>query len=261
MDMSKVKDGNYYVVQSFMVKDLKLKGLELACYAIIYGFSQAEGQVFNGSLQYLSDWTCASKQAVMTALKKLVEKNLLTKNDKYINGVKFVEYSATDLTTIQETCIRESNKVEGGIQESCIPPIKETLPNNISYKKENNTTNNKELINKQSSAVAPNKYTNILIRNFYIEETEPFIDQFNYLLQTLVDINGEELVNRCITYFLQCWTGYDENGKPILNKFGYFKTAIENGIKKLSPENQAKLEDWLNEPEIDYFSLPSDLPF
>ena len=37
---SKVKDGNYYVVQSFMVKELKLKGNELVVYAIIYGFSQ-----------------------------------------------------------------------------------------------------------------------------------------------------------------------------------------------------------------------------
>ena len=41
---SKVKDGNFFVVQSFMVKGLKLKGLELLCFAIIYGFSQAEGQ-------------------------------------------------------------------------------------------------------------------------------------------------------------------------------------------------------------------------
>ena len=237
MDMSKVKDGNYYVVQSFMVKDLKLKGLELACYAIIYGFSQAEGQVFNGSLQYLSDWTCASKQAVMTALKKLVDKQLLTKNDKFVNNVKFVEYSATDLTTIQENCMGDSNKIEGGIQETYIPPIQETLPNNTTDNIVNNKVNNTTLINKENSACAPNKFTNILIRNFYLEETEPFIDQFNYLFDGLVIKYGEELVNRCITYFLNCWTGYDENGKPILNKFGYFKSSIENELNKISNQN------------------------
>lgn len=233
MDMSRVKDGNYYVVQSFMVKDLKLKGLELSCYAIIYGFSQAEGQVFNGSLQYLSDWTCSSKQAVMTALKKLVEKNLLIKNDKFVNGVKFVEYSAINYTANKDNLTGDSNKVNGGIQESCIPPMKDTLPNNISYKKENKTTNNKELINERS-AFAPNLYTKILIDNFYINKEEPFIDQYNYLLGELVNKHGGALIIRCIRYFLQCWTGFDENGKAILNKFGYFKTSIENSVSDLT---------------------------
>ena len=137
-----------------MVKDLKLKGLELACYAIIYGFSQAEGQVFNGSLQYLSDWTCSSKQAVMTALKKLVDKGMLIKTDKFVNNVKFVEYSATDYRGIQETCIgvvkkldTDSNKIEGGNTRNFNDPIQETSPNNINnnlgYNLEDNIENNK----------------------------------------------------------------------------------------------------------------------
>ena len=43
---NKVKDGNYYVIQSFMVNELHLKGLERDVYAIIYGFSQSENQRF-----------------------------------------------------------------------------------------------------------------------------------------------------------------------------------------------------------------------
>lgn len=240
MDMSRVKDGNYYVVQSFMVKDLKLKGLELSCYAIIYGFSQAEGQVFNGSLQYLSDWTCSSKQAVMTALKKLVEKNLLIKNDKFVNGVKFVEYSATNYTANKDNLSGGDNKVNGGMQESCIPPMKETLPNNISYKKENKTTNNIDLINKENnkSASAPNQYTKVLIDNYYIKEDEPFIDQYNYLFGELVNKHGQDLIIKCIRYFLQCWTGFDENGKVILNKFGYLKISIENSVSDLTRKKE-----------------------
>ena len=52
---SKVQKDNYIVIQGWMIEDLKLKGNELIIYAIIYGFSQTEGQLFNGSLQYLAD--------------------------------------------------------------------------------------------------------------------------------------------------------------------------------------------------------------
>jgi uncharacterized phage protein (TIGR02220 family) len=114
---SRVKDGNYYVVQSFMVKDLQLKGLEKDLYAIIYGYSQAENQVFNGSLQYLADWTNSSKQGIMKALNNLITRGLLGKNEKMFNGVKFVEYYATEFN--------------GGIKLSLTGGIKQSLPNNI----------------------------------------------------------------------------------------------------------------------------------
>lgn len=132
MAESKVKDGNYYVVQSFMVKDLKLKGLEKDVYAIIYGFSQAENQVFNGSLQYLADWTTSTKQGVIKALKSLQDKGLIVKEDKQFNGVKFCEYYTTEFNTLV-------NKVEEGIQQSLTEGIKQSLPNNISL---NNQINN-----------------------------------------------------------------------------------------------------------------------
>ena len=74
---SSVKDGNYLVIQSFMIKELGLKGNELLIYAIIYGFSQAEGTTFNGSLQYLADWTNSSRQTVISILKTLKEKGLI----------------------------------------------------------------------------------------------------------------------------------------------------------------------------------------
>ena len=115
---SKVREGHYYVIQWFMVHDLKLKGLELSCYAIIYGFTQADGQVFNGSLQYLCDWTGASKQAVIKALNRLVEKKYLIREEKFINGVKFVEYYATNLNTIKKSLMGWSTKFNGGGQQT-----------------------------------------------------------------------------------------------------------------------------------------------
>lgn len=264
MEMSRVKDGNYYVVQSFMVKELKLKGLELSCYAIIYGFSQAEGQVFNGSLQYLADWTCSSKQAIMTALKKLVDKQLLIKTDKFVNGVKFVEYSATDFTSIQETCIGLSNKVEGGIQETLIPPMQESCPNNILHNKENNIENNIDNDKKDKRTSVPNNnnnldfiieepngFTNELIEGGYIEKDNIFIKDYNDFFKEMINEFGFEIVRSCLWYFIQQVKsrGYtDEFGKEISSKLAYCKASIENGARRLTRDNNEEYPqglDWL----------------
>lgn len=251
---SKVKDGNFYVVQSFMVKDLKLKGVEKDVYAIIYGFSQAENQVFNGSLQYLADWTCSSKQAVMNALKKLVSKNLINKNEIFNNGVKFVEYSATELTGIQENCMG-INKKEDGIQETSIPPIQETLSNNIELY---NIENNKEIdiidkIDKREySPISPNSFTKELINNDYIQEDDLSIQEYNNLFMDLINEYSFEIVRSCLWYFIKRYKvqgDYDEQGISIENKLAYFTTTMRNNVSNLdrmnNRETTGEVGSWL----------------
>lgn len=94
MGKSKVTRDNYICIQGWMILDLELKGNELLVYACIYGFSQAENQVFSGGLQYLADWTRSTKRGVMKTVKSLVEKGLVEKKDRYVNDVKFCEYRA-----------------------------------------------------------------------------------------------------------------------------------------------------------------------
>ena len=121
---SKVINQNYIVIQGWMVNELNLKGNGLMIYAIIYGFSQLENQRYTGSLQYLADWTNSSKQGIQKSLKLLIKKNLIVKEDKVINGVKFCEYYTTKLHGVY-------NKVVGGIQQSCIGGIQQSCTNNI----------------------------------------------------------------------------------------------------------------------------------
>lgn len=135
MAESKVNPENYITVQGWMIRDLKLKGNELLIYACIYGFSQAENQVYSGGLQYLADWTNSTKHGVMRPLKALVERGLLEKTDKVINGVKFCEYRATKL---HEVC----NKVTWGMEQSYTGGMIQSLPNNISL---DNKENNKDI--------------------------------------------------------------------------------------------------------------------
>ena len=133
---SRVKQENFIVVQGWMITELQLKGNELLVYAIIYGFSQAESQVFTGSLQYLADWTLTSKQTVITSLKSLIEKGLIVKTEKIVNGVKFCEYYSKNL-----------NGVCKNLEQGCLKNLNEGsqnfLPNNISiYNSKNNIENN-----------------------------------------------------------------------------------------------------------------------
>lgn len=125
---SKLHEHNYFNVQSFMVKDLGLKGNELVVFAVIYGFSQAEDQAYTGGLQYLADWTNSTKQGVIKNLKSLIDKGYITKNERYINGVKICEYRSTKFNGVL-------NKVEQGVLNNVEWGIKQSLPNNKSDKK------------------------------------------------------------------------------------------------------------------------------
>lgn len=167
--VTKVQENNYVVIQGWMINNLNLKGNELIIYAIIFGFSQIEGQLFNGSLQYLADWTNSTKQGVSKNLKSLVDKGLIVKNDKYINGVKFCEYYTTKFN---EVC----NKVEEGMQQSLIPPVQQSLTNNIDLDNTNDNSNNNNNRFKKPTLEEVKQYC--LERNNKIDP-EYFIDHYN----------------------------------------------------------------------------------
>ena len=110
-----VKENSYINIQAFMVNDLQLKGNELLIYAIIHGFSQDGESEFTGSLQYLADWTQSTKQGVMKALKSLMEKQLILKNETFQNNLKFCTYKVSQYETKFNGVV---NKVEQGSKQS-----------------------------------------------------------------------------------------------------------------------------------------------
>lgn len=189
MAESKVNRDNYIVIQGWMLADLKLKGNELIVYACIYGFSQAENQVFNGSLQYLADWTNSTKQGVIKNLKSLEEKGYIVKNEKYINGVKFCEYYATKFN-------RELNNVEGGIKQSLTGGTKQSLPNNISLDNTNNNTIDKKERKKESTYET---LINDLIENEEVKATiYEFIKMRKLIKKPLTDFALKKIINKLL---------------------------------------------------------------
>jgi DNA-binding MarR family transcriptional regulator len=144
-----VRDGSFYVVQSFMIKELSLKGNELVVYAIIYGFSQTDNQFFTGSLQYLADWTNSTKQGVLKNIKSLLEKDLIVKRERFSNNVKYCEY-ATKFNTMQQSLTGGIKQSLTGMQQSLTGGIKQSLTNNIDI---NNITNNIDINNIKEKTV------------------------------------------------------------------------------------------------------------
>lgn len=122
--MSKINKENFVTIQGWMVTDLGLKGNSLLVYAIIYGFSQAPGQMFTGSLQYLADWTNSTKRGIIKNLQELVKGGLIGKKEKVVNGVKYCAYYVTKFTGVV-------NKVQQGSEQSSPNNIKDNIIDNI----------------------------------------------------------------------------------------------------------------------------------
>ena len=78
-----------------MVDELKLSGNELLAYAVIYGFSQTEGNWFTGTIKYLATWLNTTPRTVYNVLENLVDKKLIEKKTVYINGIKYCKYRVT----------------------------------------------------------------------------------------------------------------------------------------------------------------------
>ena len=74
-----------------MRTEFGLKGNELICYALIYGFCQDESSKYQGSQSYIAEWLGVSRSTANILINKLVDKGYLLKHDRVINNVKFVD--------------------------------------------------------------------------------------------------------------------------------------------------------------------------
>ena len=148
-----IKDENYVSIQGWMINSLKLKGNELIIYALIYGFTQDGEQWFEGSRQYLAEWCNSTKQGVQKNLKSLVEKGYLIKEDVVINNVKFCKYKSNldAIHSSEQSLPTQATKFTGGSKQSCPPPSKQSLPNNININNIDNNIDNKKVSKKEKA--------------------------------------------------------------------------------------------------------------
>lgn len=171
--MSRINDNNYYQISGWMINRLKLKGVALSAYAIIYGFSQDDENEFTGSLQYLCDFCGGiSKPTIIKALKELTEKEYIIRREEIINGVTFVRYKI-NLEVVKKLYQGSKETLQGGSKETLTGGSKETLPNNnipdnniIDNKSDNKKERKKDSFDKIIAAYTDDEETINLLREW-----------------------------------------------------------------------------------------------
>ena len=119
-----------------MVTELGLKGNSLLIYAIIYGFSQEDGQQSTGSLQYLAEWTNSTRRGVLKNLQDLVNAGLIEKEITVLNGVKFCAYRRTKFTGgVEQSSPGYGTKFTEGMEQSSPNNLLDNSSNNLANKK------------------------------------------------------------------------------------------------------------------------------
>lgn len=116
--MGKVSERSYFLVQSWMVTKLGLKSVERDCYAIIYGYSQDGESEYHGSLAYMAELTGYSRQTICNALKSLVEKDLILKEDYDISGVRLCKYRV-NLNILRSSSLNGVKESLTGVKGAC----------------------------------------------------------------------------------------------------------------------------------------------
>lgn len=209
MSKSKVKNEHYVNIQGWMINELHLKGNELLVYAIIYGFSQAEDQVFEGSLQYLADWCGATKQGILKNLKSLLEKGYILKSETLVNGIMYCAYACVPIESLIVL-----NSVEY--------PIKHSLTNNIVDNKEtNNKTISKDIVENFS---------------FGTKKEKPKKESmYSKCISLIVDFTDDSILRDLLIASLKLFLENSrESDKPFYTN--HFKGKL-NDLKKLSEDN------------------------
>ena len=136
MGHSLVQNNNFITLQGWMVSELNLKGNELLVFAIIHGFSQDGESQFNGSLQYLANWTNSTKQGVLKNLKSLIEKGYIIKNEIVKGSFKFCTYNTNykKFTSIKQSLTAIKQSLTNNIVDNI-----DTLNNSVTYIKGSST--------------------------------------------------------------------------------------------------------------------------
>lgn len=139
----KIARETYFSVQYWMVSELNLKTVERDVYAIIYGFSQDGESDYHGSLAYLAQLTGYSRNSICTALKNLVNRELIIKDEKTVNNIKFCRYKV-NLYAIQTVC----TPLDNSVQDACTNNIANKQLDN--KKVEDSIINNTIVVNTNS---------------------------------------------------------------------------------------------------------------
>ena len=205
----------------------------------------------------LADELDFEENTVQLALKALEQLNMIVTNDGYFAIAGWEEYQNIDgLEKIKEQNRlrkrkqREKEKllenpsrdVTGQVTQCHATDIEEDKEVDIEEEPVKIDKNDK--IDKSVPLHTPTALTRELIKAEYISECDIYIDEYNAIIQELIDEYSFEVVRSCLWYFVKRYKSQqtDEDGNEIENKVAYFRTAIASGAERLDRENNRSFE-------------------
>ncbi len=175
-------ENDYFQVHRWMITELNLKGLERDIYAIIYGFSRNGINKFYGSLSYLCSMTNTTKQGVIKALKSLLDKKLIAKEDNIVNEhYKTCVYYATN---VQHTVSK--NKAVQNQNEEKTSKKREENRSTLFTAIQTNIGKQSSMVGKLSSQIGKLSLPNNNIYNYNkAASSEAFLSQIKNKIESL----------------------------------------------------------------------------
>ena len=221
-----------------------LKGLPLQIYAIIYGFCQAKGNAFYGSLSYLEEFTGYSRPSVIAAIKQLIDEGFIDKEqEEYNQFIVRNKYICKKFP--QEEKFNQQLKDLTGVVKNLHGGSKETLPNNIYNNinnniKETNSINTiskekrfsltPQMSNQSTECETPSPINNLKEENLKFPPKSPIREEREQAFREQADKFIPEYGRKMIDAFCDYWT-----------EFGGKKMRFE---KEKTWELKRRLQTW-----------------
>lgn len=206
------KNKNYTVMSNIHLRDKNLSYKAKGLLSFMLSLPDDWDYSING-LECLSK---EGKKAVRSAIKELEENKYLVRERNHLENGRFdYDYIIYEIPCNQKGYAEDGHDEKG-------TQINTNIQN----------TEYKDKIDKQINTLVKE-----LINRNFIEEEDFEMYRYNDLFNCLLLMYGYEKVIKVTNYTLGRWkqnNGLDENGKTIINKYGYFKTAIHNNLNKIS---------------------------
>jgi len=135
-------EDNFYIINSWMIDELNLSGIELQVFAIIWSLSRGEKQMYIAGNSHLVKMTKKTEQTIITTLKKLCKKGLIEKIPVVVNKVERNYYKAINQGT-KESLGGYLKNLSGGTKKILAPNNKEIYKDNNKENKRLSNDNQK----------------------------------------------------------------------------------------------------------------------
>ena len=235
------KNANYTVMSNHHLRDkemsLKAKGL----LSVMLSLPDNWDYSINGLAAISKEGT----KAIRNILQELEESGYLTRTRKQGTGGRFeYDYDIYEhpQPKDQEPHTQKGHTVEGHADDGT--QLNTDILNTEETNKEKEIDRIDRIDKRKSAEFSleePSHFSKELIKSGYIEKDDLRIGEYNELFNRLIEENGFELTRSCLWYFIKQhkWRdGKDDNGEEVENRFAYFKTSMENGIRRVGHVNE-----------------------